>query len=361
MARATAGSSRLPTSRSTLVQSLHRVTGAHSAVAYHRAMAVRARQVLTVTIAVVAVVAAVTVVGDVRQVRDRLGGFHWWALAAALGLALINYALRFVRWQLYLRDRRVYVPAGPSALVFVAGFSMAITPGKVGELLKCYLLRELRDEPVTRTAAVVINERVNDLLALVAVASLGVAAHGLAPEVAVAGAAVVALAFVFLAWRDLSLATIGLVTRPARLRRLRPRLETLYGELTALSRPSVLVWSTALGIAAWAAEGLGFALIVGAFPGAEIGLGLALVIYAATTIAGALSFLPGGLGVTEGAMTLLLVDHAAGVDRGTATAATLLTRFATLWFAVALGAVALVVVRRMIASRQAEGERLRES
>jgi uncharacterized protein (TIRG00374 family) len=312
-------------------------------------MAVRARRVLTVVIALVAVVAAVTVVGDVRAVRDRLGGFGWWALGAALGLALVNYALRFVRWQLYLRDRRVYVPAAPSALVFVAGFSMAITPGKVGELLKCYLLRELRAVPVSSSAAVVINERVNDLLALLAVATVGVAVHGVAGEVVVAGALVLGLAFVFLLWRDLALAVIDLVTRPAKLRALRPRLHALHADLVALSRPSVLAWSTLLGTAAWAAEGLGFALVVRAFPGADIPLGLALVIYAATTIAGAISFLPGGLGVTEGAMTLLLVENAVGVDRGTATAATLVTRFATLWFAVALGALALFVVRRLVA------------
>ena len=316
-------------------------------------MALRARQVLTVVIALVAVIAAVTVVGDVRAVRDRLAGFAWWALAAALGLALLERTLRFLRWQLFLRDRRVHVPSGPSALVFVAGFSMAITPGKLGELLKCYLLRELQEVPVPTSAAVVINERVNDLLALLAVATVGVAVHGVAVEVVIAAAVVIAIAFVFLLWRDLANGVIDLVTRPARLRRLRPRLRDLHADLVALSRPSVLAWSTALAMGAWAAEGLAFALVVRAFPGADIALGLALVIYAATTIAGALSFLPGGLGVTEGAMTLLLVEHGSGVDRGTATAATLVTRFATLWFAVLLGAVALLLVRRLIASRPA--------
>jgi uncharacterized membrane protein YbhN (UPF0104 family) len=63
---------------------------------------------------------------------------------------------------------------------------------------------------------------------------------------------------------------------------------------------------------------------------------MALLIYAATTIAGALSFRPAGWG-HRGAMTLLLVKNAVGVDRGTATTATILTRLATLWFAVLLG------------------------
>ena len=285
-------------------------------------------------------------VGDLRDVGDRLDGFGWWAFAAALGLALANYGLRFVRWHLYLRHQTLAVPAGTSALVFVAGFSMAVTPGKLGELVKSYLLRALAQVPVARSAGIVITERVNDLLALLLLAAIGVATYGVAVELVIATTALVAVAFLFLLWRRLGTATIDLLTRPRRLAWLRPRLHEVYASLTALGQPRPVAWSTGLGVAAWACEGLGFALIVGAFPGAQVDLGLAMLIYAATTVAGAVSFLPGGLGVTEGAMTLLLVENAAGVDRGTATAATILTRLATLWFAVGLGVVAMAIARR---------------
>ena len=103
----------------------------------------RTRSIVTLLIAIAAVIAALTLIGDVREVRARLGGFAWITFAAALGLALGNYALRFVRWHGYLRTRQLAVPVGQSALVFVAGFSMAVTPGKLGELIKSYLLRQL--------------------------------------------------------------------------------------------------------------------------------------------------------------------------------------------------------------------------
>ena len=77
-----------------------------------------------------------------------------------------------------------------------------------------------------------------------------------------------------------------------------------------------------------------------------------MVIYAGTTIAGALSFLPGGLGVTGGAMTLALVEGTSKLDAATALTATLLTRLATLWFAVVIGVALLAVARRRIARRQ---------
>ena len=109
-----------------------------------------------------------------------------------LGLALANYTIRFVRWALYLRARSVRIPLGSSALVFGAGLSLSITPGKIGELVKSYLLRELHDIPVTRTAPIVIAERVSDLIALVLLAVVGVAAYGIAQTLATAAAAVIA-------------------------------------------------------------------------------------------------------------------------------------------------------------------------
>ena len=48
-------------------------------------------------------------------------------------------------------------------------------------------------------------------------------------------------------------------------------------------------------------------------------------------------------------MTLALVNGATHLDTTTALAATLLTRLATLWFAVLIGVVFLTVARRRIA------------
>ena len=289
--------------------------------------------------------------GDIREVASRLVGFGWLAFVAALGLALANYGLRFVRWQLYLRRQDVSVPLGSSAIVFGAGLSLSITPGKLGELVKSYLLRELHDIPAPRTAPIVVAERVSDLIALLLLAVTGVAAYGVDPTLVIGSGALIFVGLVLLAWPRPTRALVDMVTSPARLRKLRvPLHETVTG-LASLCRPGPLFVATLIAVPAWGFECIGFALITNAFPGAHVDLGLATVIYAGTTIAGALSFLPGGLGVTEGAMTLALVQGASKLDGSTALAATLLTRLATLWFAVFLGVVLLAVARRRIARR----------
>ena len=299
----------------------------------------------------VAVLGGLSVYADVNRLGDRLADFGWWAFAAALGLALLNYAIRMTRWSLYLARCRVTVPLGVQILTFLAGFALSITPGKLGELIKCYLLRESHGVPVVDTAPIVIAERVTDLLALLIICVAGVGLYGLASSMVVVAALVLAAGLIILAWPALAHAVIALLCRPKPLRRFADRLRSLYDGLAALLRPRPLSWATGLGVIAWLAECVGFSLIVNAFPGADVPFALAMIIYAATTIAGALSFLPGGLVVTEASMTLLLVQSSRGVDETAAIAATILIRLATLWFAVAIGLIALAILHRIAPAR----------
>ncbi|MGE0872723.1 MAG: lysylphosphatidylglycerol synthase transmembrane domain-containing protein [Kofleriaceae bacterium] len=307
------------------------------------------RRWIWVAIVVVIGIAAIAMVEDTGKLGERLSGFRWWAFVGACGLALANYAIRFLRWQLYLRHQSVDVPTGSSTLVFGSGLSLSITPGKVGELMKSYLLRELHGVAVTRTAPIVVAERVTDLIALVVIAVAGVAAYGIQPTLVAIAAALVAFGLIVLAWPRPARAIIDLTTYPQLTRRFRVSLHDVYQGLAGLCRPTLLVPATAIAIAAWICECVGFALVVNAFPEAHVDLGLAMVIYAGTTIAGALSFLPGGLGVTEGAMTIALVQMAEHVDRATAINATLLTRIATLWLALVVGLGFLAVARARVA------------
>jgi uncharacterized membrane protein YbhN (UPF0104 family) len=308
-----------------------------------------ARTWIWLAIVVVVGIFAALALGDVRHLGDRLTGFEWPALAVALALAVGNYALRFVRWQIYLRDRKAVVPTGDSVVVFGAGLSLSMTPAKVGELVKSYLLRELHGIPVAETAPIVVAERVTDLVALLVLAVAGIAAYGVSSVVVPVAGGLIALGLVMLAWPPPALWAIDLVTGPQRLRRFREPFHVMYRGLASLCRPRTLAIATAIAIPAWGCECVGFSVIVNGFAGAHVGIGLAMVIYAVTTIAGALSFLPGGLGVTEGAMTMMLVTGSTQLDSATALDATLLTRLATLWFAIAIGLVFLAIARRRIA------------
>jgi len=306
----------------------------------------RSKRVLLAVVVVVAAMAGVAIYTDLRSLESRLAGFGWWAMGGALALASLNYMLRFARWTLYLRRLHIDLAWGLSARIFLSGFALSITPGKVGELLKCYLIREFEGTPVRVTAPLVVGERVSDLCALLVLGLVGVWTYGLAQNMVLLGCAVVGLALVALSWPALATGIIRLATHGRFFGRFRKPLLDFYDGLAALTRPWPMLWATGIAIAAWLAECVGFALILSAFPGTSVPLGLVILIYATTTVAGALSFLPGGLLVTEATMTLMLVQSSRGLDEPTALAATILIRLATLWFAVLIGVIALTLLRR---------------
>jgi uncharacterized protein (TIRG00374 family) len=100
----------------------------------------------------------------------------------------------------------------------------------------------------------------------------------------------------------------------------------------------VLIAAVALGTAAWFGEGAAFYLVLTGLgvPGGSETLSLAVFILAFSTVIGAVSALPGGLGAAEASIAGMLAILL-GLASDTAAAATLLIRFATLWFGVGLG------------------------
>ena len=100
------------------------------------------------------------------------------------------------------------------------------------------------------------------------------------------------------------------------LRRFAHRFDDFHAHTAILLAPGPLVVATVLATASWFFECLAFWVVVHGFPGAHIGLRAATFVYAAMTVAGALSFLPGGLGVTEAGMLALLVRLGSGIARG---------------------------------------------
>lgn len=293
-------------------------------------------------------VIGLTLFADGRELAARLAEFDLVLLAPVLGLSLVNYALRFVRWRLYLAALGVELAAGRSLAVHLVGFLLSVTPGKAGELGKAWLVRELGGGPARRVVPAVVAERLTDLLGVVLLVALGALAFPGGAWIAAAGVAAVAAIAAVLGWRR---AAEALFARLERLRWVGPRIHHFheaYERLRRLLRPRLLAAALALAVVAWGAEGIGFWLVVrGYAPGA--GVAAAVFDYTASTFLGGLTMLPGGLVAAEGSMAALL--DARGLEPATAASATLIIRAATLWFAVALGLAALPVIAGWIRRR----------
>jgi glycosyltransferase 2 family protein len=268
----------------------------------------------------------------------------WDLVLLAVLCSLVNYALRIWRWQRYLARLGFAPPLRFTALAYLGGFAFTISPGKVGEMARAGYYARL-GIPVAEVAGAFCVERLLDLLAMLLLAMLTLAAmpryHLL---LWTAGALMLSALVLLMVLPWGSLLGSG---PPARLPRLLSRLFTAsIRALTAarsLLRPGPLLLGLSTGLLAWGLEGLGLGLLSSMFPPAHLAPPLAVGIYAVAVLVGALSFLPGGLGSTEAVMTALLV--AQGYSVANALLVTVVCRMVTLWLAVALGWSALGVLR----------------
>ena len=192
-------------------------------------------------------------------------------------------------------------------------------------------------------------ERITDVIAI---ALLGLSGLALLPRSVSAVMFGVLVSFVIFGFLAISRHGDRLLSLPL-IRRWKSELEISRGAFRKLGRPQPLLAAVVLGILAWFSEGAALWVILRGLD-ANVSLPLAIAIYAASTLVGAISTLPGGLVGTEGTMVALLQQ--AGTARGPASVATLLVRLVTLWFAVLVGVAALVYLSRQTRPDSAQKE-----
>lgn len=291
---------------------------------------------------------------DFSDVIDGLGRFKWEYLPIVLGLTSVNYVLRFFKWQFYLRTIGIDdFPRTDSVLTYFAGFGMVVTPGKVGEWLKCYLLREIHGTPFSRSAPIVIAERLTDSLAIVILGSAGLIVFGDAWPAFVAVLLAAAALFVLARHQPLAFWVLRRLERLPLVSHLAHHAEQFYASSYALLSPAALGSMTLLSVVSWGFEALAFYVVLlglGVDGGADLLLKSSFIL-AAATLASALLLTPGGLGVAEGGITGLsqvLLD----MTKSDAAVGTMVIRFGTLWFGVIVGLVALALISRRMRQRQ---------
>ena len=286
---------------------------------------------------------AFTIYADYQKVISAFEEFNWMLLPILLFLSFLNYFTRFFKWDYYLSVINVKIKKFDSLSIFMSGLIMSITPGKVGELLKSYLVKEVTNIPVSRTAPVIFAERITDFLSLLLIAIIGAYTFDYGLKLTLGITAFFIMLIFIISNKKISLSILNYLEQISFLKKHLTNIHHAYESSYQLLRPLPLFTMTLVSLIAWLFECLGYHLILLNF-GIDFGFFWASFSYAFATIIGALSMLPGGLGVTEGSLTYLLVKK--GVANSVAVTTTFIVRVVTLWFAVLVGIVSVSIYQK---------------
>jgi len=292
------------------------------------------------------VMTAIAFYSDVPHMVAVVAHFRWAYLPLILGFTLFNYLWRFVKWQYYLRRLKIVLDWRRSLLIFLSGLSMAITPGKVGELLKSYLLRQATGAAISRTSPIIVAERLTDGIAMLGLAATGLVLYRFGWQILLLLLVLGIMGISLVQNRTLALSCLNMLERLPKLMRVTTAIRAFYESSYVLLQWRPLLLAIGIGVISWSGEcvalyfvytGLGIAASFDLFIKSVFILGVSSLI-------GSASGLPGGLGTADGSMiglTRVLISPSATVGG----AATLLIRLCTLWFGLALGVVALLAFR----------------
>ena len=267
-------------------------------------------------------------------------------LIAALLAVFVSYAMRFPKWQIYMRQLKVRISLKKSFLIYMSMFSMDITPGRWGRAVVSFTMNRATGARFSRTFPAVVADIFTDFVGFAIVAVLAVLFVNQYVYISIILIALTFIPFIFL-YRE----------RPFRyLRNRLGNMKILEGFFNAgnmyfrnkkMLNRRAYVYSIIFTVPSVILIGIALYLVILGF-GASLGLEwlpAVIFIYCSSTLIGMASGSPGTLGVTDaallGELSLLLP-----IDFGIVAATTIIFRIATVWFVELFGFGSLIYTFR---------------
>ena len=135
-----------------------------------------------------------------------------------------------------------------SLSVFMSGLVMSVTPGKMGELLKAYLVKQLTGTSISKTAPIIFVERITDFVSLMLIALAGAYYYNYGRTIVIVVALLFFILIVFLSNRKIALPVLKLMEKNAFLNKHLLKIHNAYESSYLMLRPFPLLKMTLVSL-----------------------------------------------------------------------------------------------------------------
>mgnify|MGYP000147337646 CR=1 FL=1 len=295
--------------------------------------------VLLIIICTIALYTIFLFVPDFNLIQEKISNFKINYLPLILFFVSASWIPLIIKWHFLLKNSEVDVPLTKSIAVFFAGVAFEITPGQIGTLIKSQILKTTSNIPRTKTAAIVLVEKVYDLIGAILASAMGIIILGLDFYLIIIAILVLTIVFFIIYYRPASKLFLKRITKTKFFSKYIENISESYEIVQKSTNVKVATICILLAVTYWFIISTAVYYTLIAFDVNTLDYLKVLAIYATSTLLGALSFIPGGIGVTEGTLTGLLTLE--GIDVSTALILSVMIRLFTLWYSAFIGFIAL--------------------
>ena len=278
-------------------------------------------------------------VADFNLIQEKISNFKINYLPLILFLVTLSLIPIFIKWNFLLKNCEIEVPLAKSLAVFLSGLAFDITPGKIGALMKSQILKISSDIPRAKTAPVVLVEKMYDLIGAIVASIIGIIILGVYPHLIVIAVFILTVIFFFMFYRPASELFFKRITKTKFLSKYIESISESYEIVQKSTNVKVATICILLAVSYWFIISIAVYYTLIAFDINMLDYFKVLAIYVTSSLLGAISFIPGGIGVTEGTLTGLLTLEGIGVS--TALILSVMIRLLTLWYSAFIGFIAL--------------------
>jgi uncharacterized protein (TIRG00374 family) len=274
-----------------------------------------------------------------NKVSQNFLDFDWGFFGLALGLAFFGNTLRFLKRAIALRISGIKgLNLFDSVQLFMASLPLDAAPSRIGDSYKSLWLFKIAGLPTIRSSSVYLLEQLSDNLSIFVLTALGVIAYPSFWPLFVLVLLLFLIVTLFLRIKHKDSEMAELNERLPVYKQLFQDLRFCIDGHPALFSSGHLATTLFLGVVSRAAEGAVLFFILcglGMTPSLPLAAASVLV-YAFTASIANITSIPGGMGVVEASMALMMT-MLFNFQPGVAVTATLLFRLATFWINLGVG------------------------
>ena len=276
---------------------------------------------------------------DFNIISEQISNFKYEFLPLILLLVSISWTPLLVRWQILLKKNDINIPIKKSFLLFLGGMSMSITPGHVGELIKSQLIKTIYNIPRTKTAPIIFVEKFYDLTGAIIASIIGIIILGMDASLILISVSILIVIIFLIYYRPIFEFILKRVTKTKFFSKYSENISDSYEIVRNSTTPQISSISFGLSILYWIIISVAVHFILLSFGIESVSILKTISIYSSSVIIGAISFIPGGLGITEG--SLIGLFSLEGIDISLALVLGVMIRILTMWYSVSIGFICL--------------------
>ena len=288
---------------------------------------------------IIAIYAIILIAFDVNIISEKINDFDFQYLLFIIPLIPLTWGVLFLRWNLLLKNSAIDIPLKDNFMIFISGFALGVTPGKVGELIKAQLLKNKFNIPRSKTAPLVIVERFYDFFAIAIISLFGILVFEYSIYIFTILAVGIIIFLTITSSEKLFLKFLQKIEKIKFLRNFSSELPKSFTIIQKSTRGKILPLSIILSVIFWILDSIIAYLTLLSFGIDIIDYFVLMSIYTSSIILGVISFLPLGIGVVEGSLVGFLSLN--GIEFPLATAIVVFIRFFTRWIGVMAGFLGL--------------------